>query len=122
MAKALNQISAPTVLLCAFVIISQVANGLYLSSEIEPPPIFTFLRVLMFLWIIGWWLQRDSRKYNFNWVLDLGLFLYVAWPIIMPYYLLRTRGLKGFIPILVFSGIYLGAALIGVTFYVFFSS
>ena len=39
MAKALNQISAPTVLLCAFVIISQVANGLYLSSEIEPPPI-----------------------------------------------------------------------------------
>lgn len=80
MAKVFYQISATTVLLFTFLIVSQVANGLYLSSGIEPPPAFTFLRVLMFLWIIGWWLQGDNQKYNFNGVLDLGLFLYVAWP------------------------------------------
>jgi len=35
----------------------------------------------------------------------------------MPYYLLKTRGVKGLLVILVFIGVYLIAALFGVVLY-----
>ena len=122
MTKVFSQIFSPTILLYSFLIITQIIDGIYLPSRIRPLPAFTFLRALMFLWIIGWWLQRDSRKRNVKWILDMGMFLYIAWPIIMPYYLFKTRGIKGFLPVILFIGIYLGATLIGVMIYVTFTS
>ena len=47
-----------------------------------------------------------------------GLFLYIAWPFIMLYYLFKTRGIKGLLTILAFVVVYLGAYLIGVVIYV----
>jgi hypothetical protein len=48
----------------------------------------------------------------------MGLFLYIAWPVIMPYYLVKTRGAKGLLVILGFVGAYLGAQMAGVALYV----
>jgi hypothetical protein len=49
------------------------------------------------------------------WVYDLGFFLCIAWPLIMPYYLFKTRGAKGLLVILAFIGAYVGAAILGIT-------
>jgi len=35
-------------------------------------------------------------------MLDLGMFLFIAWVVLLPYHLFKTRGLKAFIPILAF--------------------
>lgn len=43
----------------------------------------------------------------------MGLFLYIAWPFVMPYYLLKTRGAKGLLLILAFAGVYVGALIAG---------
>ena len=57
--------------------------------------LFFYLALFM---AMGYWLSKDSKSRNVHWVFDLGFFLYVAWPIIMPYYLFKTRGLgKGFL-------------------------
>jgi hypothetical protein len=102
-----------------FVLFAQVATGIYSESRHQPPPLFQLMYAFGFLWLIGWWLVRDSRKRGVDLVLDVGLFLYIAWPLVMPYYLLKTRGAKGLFVILGFLGVYLGGAVVGAVFYVF---
>jgi len=111
----LSRIFSPTVLLYAFVVISQIARGIYVVIEGGAPAFITFLSALGFVWLIGWWLRRDSRLRNLTSVYDLGMFLYILWPCIMPYYLLKTRGARGVLVVLGFVVAYVGGYLVGVT-------
>ena len=115
MSNAPSRITAPAVLLYVFVAVTQFVVGFYLAGGVEPPDAFSLLYALGFLWAVGWWLQSDSRERGVGWVLDMGLFLYVAWPVILPYYLLKTRGRKGLLVILLFAGVYVGALVAGAT-------
>ena len=118
MRKLLPSVSSPAALLYLFLIATQVVTGVYLAREAEPPPAFTFLYPLGLLWAVGWWLRDDSRKRGVGWVFDMGLFLYIAGPFFMPYYLLKTRGAKGLLVLLAFAGAYVGALLAGATLYI----
>jgi polyferredoxin len=113
MANVLSRTLSPSVLLYSFVVITQFAYGLYLGQQIETPGAYALLHWAAQLWIIGWWLRTDSRKQAVVWVYDLGLFLFLAWPLILPYYLVKTRGAKGLLVILGFIGAYLGATVVG---------
>ncbi|HEY6186067.1 MAG TPA: hypothetical protein VIW80_00205 [Pyrinomonadaceae bacterium] len=117
MTKLLSRITSPAASLYIFVAITQTIAGIYISRGIELPPAFTFLYPLSLLWVIGWWLQKDSRKHGVAWIFDMGLFLSIAWPFIMPYYLFKTRGMKAFLPILAFIGLYLGGYVMGAVIY-----
>ena len=119
MSMFLSRATSPTALLYTFLTLAQVTSGIYLERELEPPPSFALIYTFGFLWVIGWWLLRDSRKRDVAWVFDMGLFLYLAWPFIMPYYLLKTRGTKGLLVILGFLGVYVGALAAGVVLSVF---
>jgi hypothetical protein len=118
MGKLLSRLASPAALLYLFLIIAQGIRGVYLGRDDEPPPAFTLLYALGFLWVVGWWLRRDSIKRGVGWVFDMGLFLYIAWPFVMPYYLLKTRGAKGLLAILAFVGAYIGALVAGMVIYV----
>jgi polyferredoxin len=114
MATVLSRTFPPTVLLYSFVVITQFAYGLYLGQQIEAPGAYRLLHWAAQLWIIGWWLRTDSRKRGVGWIYDMGFFLCIAWPLIMPYYLVKSRGAKGLLVILGFIGAYVGAAIIGI--------
>jgi hypothetical protein len=109
----LARVTSLTALLWLFVVVTQLINGLYFAREIEPPASYTLLYPLAFLWIIGLWMRRDCRKHGVRWALDMGLFLYIAWPFIMPYYLFKTRGLQGLLLVGAFMGVYLIALIAG---------
>jgi hypothetical protein len=47
----------------------------------------------------------------------MGLFLYLAWPFVIPYYLFKTRGVKALITILSFAGIFMATYMIGALVY-----
>ena len=115
MASVLSRVFSPTVLLYSFVVITQFAQGLYLGQRIEAPGLYTLLHWAAQLWIIGWWVRTDSRQRGAMWVYDLGFFLCIAWPFILPYYLVKTRGAKGLLVILAFIGVYVGATIVGIT-------
>jgi hypothetical protein len=115
MVTVLSRIASPTILLYLFVVITQIGFGIYYGRQVEPPPALTLIYALALLWIIGWWLRRDSRKHGVPWVYDMGFFLVVAWPFIMPYYLVKSRGVKGIFVILGFVSVYVGAVIIGIT-------
>lgn len=120
MRNLIPKISSPTTLLYLFLVITQVVTGFYLASQTPPPPAFSFLYPLGMLWAVGWWLRDDSRKRGVGWVFDMGLFLYIAWPLFMPYYLLKTRGPKGLLTMLGFAAAYVGAFVAGVSLYFIF--
>jgi hypothetical protein len=118
MRKLLPQVSSPTALLYLYLIAAQVVTGVYLAREAGLPPAFSLLYPLGLLWAVGWWLRQDSRARGVGWVFDMGLFLYIAWPVVIPYYLLKTRGAKGLLAILAFGGAYVGALLAGALLYI----
>jgi hypothetical protein len=114
MATFVSRILSPAPLLFLFVVITQFAYGAYIGAQLPFPEGITFIYFVGMLWAIGWWLRTDSRRRGVVPVYDLGLFLYLAWPIVMPYYLVKTRGAKGLLVILGFVVAYVGAALFGV--------
>ena len=114
MSKLLSRVAAPTVLLYIFVTLTQVGRGVYLAGQLEAPESFAWISPFAFLWVLGWWLITDSRKRGARLVYDMGLFLYIAWPLFMPYYLLKTRGAKGLLVVLAFASAYVAAVLLGV--------
>lgn len=117
MSNFLPRLVSPTALLYIYLTLMQIAHGIYFASEIEPPPAFTLIDTVGLLWIVGWWLLTDSRKRGVALVYDIGFFLSIAWPFIMPYYLLKTRGAKGLPLILAFVSIFFGAVVVGMALY-----
>jgi len=113
MTVSISRVLSPAPLLYTFVVITQFAQGAYLGAQLEFPGTVTFLFTIGMLWAVGWWLRTDSRRRAVLSVYDLGFFLYLAWPILMPYYLLKTRGAKGLLVMLGFVVAYIGAALVG---------
>jgi hypothetical protein len=113
-ATVLSRILSPAPLLYTFVVITQFTYGAYLGAELQFPEGVTFVYAVGILWATGWWLRTDSRRRGALAVYDLGFFLYLAWPVVMPYYLVKTRGAKGLLVILGFVTAYFGAAIIGI--------
>lgn len=118
MFKMFPKLTFLTFFLYLFVIITQMISGIYLSHGIEPSAAYTFLYTIGFLWVIGWWVKTDSRKYGIAWVMDMGLLVYMAWPFFMPYYLVKTRGLKGLLYVFAFVSVYVAAFVAGIVVYV----
>ena len=108
-----NRISMPTIVLLVFTFLSQFIGILYLSREIVLPPVFEFLYSFASTGLICWWIRDDSKRQGVSWPLDLGMFLYSAWPVIVPYHLFKTRGLRGFYGIFAFLGVFAAAYVIG---------
>jgi hypothetical protein len=74
---------------------SALAAGAYAAAQADPSP----LVALFFSWVplltVILWLQKDARRTGVGVVLDLGLFLWIAWPIVIPWYAFKTRGRAG---------------------------
>ena len=44
--------------------------------------------------LTGHWVKVDGRERETPRVREMGYFLLVAWPVVVPYYLVKTRGIK----------------------------
>lgn len=92
-------------------------TGFYFIHRIEPPYGFEFFYTIALLWLFIWWLKDDSRKHGMKLVYCLGLLVYVAWIIILPYYLLKMRGAKALLVLLYYGGAVLAGYIAGATYY-----
>jgi hypothetical protein len=114
MATVLSRIASPAPLLYTLVVITQFAYGAYLGAQFQFPEGVTIIYSVGVLWALAWWLREDSRRRGVLSVYCLGFFLYLAWPVVMPYYLLKTRGAKGLLVMLGFVVAYVAAGIIGI--------
>ena len=100
-------------IIIGFIFFTQSVYGFYAIYDLEPPGSFVMLSYLLLFWLIGDWFSKDSKRYNIEWVYDMGFFLYIFWPIFIPYYLFVTRGLKSTISItLGYVALYFGTYFI----------
>ena len=76
-----------TALFCA------VVGALYAFAQVEPPPqVALFLLAGPAIAVIPW-LQRDAARTGS--VHDLGFLLWLSWPVVIPWYVWKTRGWPG---------------------------
>lgn len=107
------RIALQAALLYVLVGMGQAATWFYWAVGVEGPPAFATLYPLALLWAVGAWLRADSRAHGIKWVLDVGLFLYVAGPFLLPYYLFKTRRARGLLVALAFVVFFVAASVAG---------
>jgi hypothetical protein len=110
------------VLLAVLVFLYHVGIGIYHALGLESLPAFEFLYTGTFLCGVVWWLKDEVRKYQITPVYCLGLLVSVGWIFLIPYWLFKTRGGRGVIPLFALIGVFLAAQLVAVFLYMFFST
>jgi len=70
---------------------------LYTLAEIEPSPVVVLFVAFAPLLTVIMWLQRDARRARFSLVHDWGMFMWFAWPVLLPWYAFKTRGRRGWL-------------------------
>jgi hypothetical protein len=70
---------------------SSLATALYAAAGIEPYPLIGVLpKIAVFIW-----LERDAGRTGVCAVHDLGFFLFLGWPVLIPWYAFKSRGAAG---------------------------
>ena len=110
------------VLLGVLVFVYHVGVGIYYARGVEPLPALEFLYSAGFLCGVVWWLQAEVRRSAVKQVYCPGLLVGIGWFVIIPYHLLKTRGVRGFIPLLALLGSFVFAYILAAVVYAMFSN
>ena len=114
------RISRPTLYLCAAIFFIQSIHGFTVARRGNDLTTLDPWYAVALFWAIGWWFLNDHRNYATTWangLLDMGLFLYVAWVFVLPYYLFKSRGWRAIDTVLLLLGVYLVASIVGALVY-----
>ena len=76
-------------------LVCSLAAALYAGVQTEPSPVAALLLTGGPLVSVILWLQKDARRTGVGAVHDWGYFLWLAWPVVIPWYAFRTRGRSG---------------------------
>ena len=76
-------------------LVCSAAAALYAGVGLEPSPFVELVLSAGPLFTVILWLQKDAQRTRTAAVLDWGLFLYIAWPIVIPWYAWSSRGRAG---------------------------
>ena len=106
-------ILTPVIFMVALILIANIWISLFAVFDRTMSPAFNLLYFIAFTWVLRWWLKEDNQKYKEKWIYELGILIYAVWMIVIPIYLFKTRGLKAFLTIFAFIGLYLGTFIIG---------
>jgi hypothetical protein len=106
------------VLLGLLVFVYNFGAGIYYVNGLEPLPTFEFLYNAAFLCGVVWWLRAEAGRSAVQPVYCYGLLVGMGWFIIIPYHLLKTRGVKGLIPLLALIGSFVFAYILTVIVYI----
>lgn len=116
------KISKPSIFFALFLFLAQFFNsfGATRTGELSNHSYFWF--VFAFFWALSWWVINDSKIYGIKWFdkdMDMGMYLYVGWALLLPYYLFKTHGWKAVFTIGLFFIAYISAEIIGTVTYLF---
>jgi hypothetical protein len=73
------------------------AAALYAALALEPAPLVGLTIAFGPLVAVLLWLHEDARRTKAVTVQDWGFFLWVAWPALLPWYAVKTRGRRGWL-------------------------
>jgi hypothetical protein len=83
-----------------------------LAHGSKPSDISGLVVYVVLLTLTARWLGDDRKNRGITKVWDSGFFLLIAWPVVVPYYLAKTRGTrKAALIVLAAAAVYLAAIL-----------
>ena len=96
-------------LFAILIFIYNFAAALFLASGLELSPEVQFLYRGAFLCAAIWWLRSDAHRSSVKPLYCQGVMMGIGWFVLIPYHLLKTRGAKGFLPLLLLAGSFVAA-------------
>jgi hypothetical protein len=87
------------VLFGMLVFVYHIGIGVYNALGLEPLPAFEFLYTAGFFCAVIWWLRAEAKSSPVAGIYCAGVLVGFGWIFIIPYHLLKTRGVKGLIPL-----------------------
>lgn len=67
--------------------------------------------------LIAWWVKEDMLKRKLFGLFDFQAYVCGGWPLILPYYLIKTRGWKGILYTVVFFTLFMAPYLLATIIY-----
>jgi hypothetical protein len=105
--------SKPLIFLLALTAIYTIGLSTFAVRAVIPPfGLSRGLWVILFGLILTWWLYADRGTRKFKLPFEFEYFVFVAWPIVVPYYLCRRLGWRGLLFGLGIWGLYVVPYLI----------
>ena len=101
-------------LVAAALFVPRVVEGVYFGTGRPVPAPVSVLASLALFASLAAWFWSYSRSQRLDWVMDMGLFLLVAWPVVIPYYVLKREGWRGLLRLGLFLVTYLAAWAAGI--------
>ena len=110
------------VLLAILIFIYNFAAQFFFASGVELSPAVELLYRAAFPCAAIWWLRSDAHRSSVKPLYCQGVMMSIAWFVIIPYHLLKTRGAKGFLPLLLLAGSFVAARTAATVIYVLLDS
>lgn len=109
------------VLLVAMMIVYHVGVIIYFVLGEEPLPAFEFLYTVGFICGVVWFLKAEAERSAAARAYCPGVTIGMGWIFLLPYHLIKSRGVRGLIPLAAVVGTYLALQILAAIVYVFYS-
>jgi hypothetical protein len=106
------------VLLIVLMIVYHVGRIADLAVGLEPLPTVEFLYQFGFLCGVVWFLQAEARGSSVTRFYCPGVTIGIGWFFFLPYYLIKSRGVRGLIPLFALIGTYVALQFLAIVVYV----
>lgn len=104
MPRWLQGMVVPTAMLWLYMLVLSFVWGY--STITGRVPVFADLASrFAFALIVSSWVIKDAQKRGLKLCYDYGMFVFWAWPIVVPVYLFQSRGWKGVYTLFWFGGL-----------------
>ena len=105
--------SLSTALVVTALFVESIVNGFYRGAGRElPGPIPTLWALFLVVSLYAWFWSY-SRAFRIPWPMDIGWLLLMAWPFVLPYYIVKAEGRAGWGRLALFCFTYFAAAMTG---------
>jgi len=102
------------VLLAVMMVVYHVGVIIYFVLGEEPLPTFEFLYTFGFLCGIIWFLKAEADRSEVARAYCPGVTIGMVWVFLLPYHLLKSRGVRGLIPLFALIGTWLALQVLSV--------
>jgi hypothetical protein len=86
----------------------------YVAFQVPPSPLAATIMVYSVPLYLAFWVLMDARLRRCVPCMDFGLFVYMAFPLSIAWYVLWSRRLRGLLILGAFTGLYLAPWLVAV--------
>ena len=97
----------PLVALIALTLMSAAGRYTLSKHSVQVPGSLDLFENLLFASILTWWVRADRQVHKFDASYEFEAFLLFLWFVVLPYYLFRTRRIKGMFMTAGFFGLFI---------------